>query len=119
MQTCVLKSPQDRAEEGFTGEWEGGREGTASCLSLSKSLNLSGPLALCLAMPAAPPSHPSDHSVCVTSAERPSLTANNQLRPSDVYVLSVIKYPSGLLGDQSHLGPASFPSSSHAIFLVG
>lgn len=72
-------------------ELEGWREGgKASCVTLCKSLNLSGPLASYLAIPAAP-SHPSDLSSDVSSSERTSLTLNDQFGPSGVHVLSVIK----------------------------
>lgn len=58
-------------------------------MTLGKSLNLSGPLAPFLAMPASL-SRPSDLSSFVTSSEGPSLTLNNQFGPGGVRALSVI-----------------------------
>lgn len=102
---------------GFVRGIRGLREdGKASCVTLCKSLNLSGPLAPYLAMPAAP-SHPSDLSSSVTSSEGPSLTLNNQFGPGGVHALSVIHY----LWFISRLGPlgqASFPFSSPVLSLL-
>lgn len=64
-------------------------------MTLYKSLNLSGPLALYLAMPAAP-SHPSDLGSYSTSSERPSLTLNKQFGLDGISVHSVIKCLFGL-----------------------
>lgn len=69
-------------------------------MTLCKSLNLSGPLAPYLAMPAAP-SHPSDLSSFVTSSEGPPLTLNAQFGPGGVHALSVIND----LGFILRLGP--------------
>lgn len=58
----------------------------ARCVTLSRFLNLSGPLAPALAMPAAS-SHPSDLGSYVTCSERPSLTLNDQFGCGGLYAL--------------------------------
>ena len=83
---------------GLLEDWREGGKAQVSHVTLNKSLNLSGPLALCLAMPAAP-SHPSDLGSYVTSSERPSLTLNNQFGLGGISTLSMIKCLSGLFSD--------------------
>lgn len=66
-----------------------GAKAQASCVTLNKSLNLSGPLALYLAMLAAP--SPADLGLYGTSSERLSLTLNYQFGLGDISALSMIK----------------------------
>lgn len=66
-----------------------GAKAQASCVTLNKSLNLSGPLSLYLAMLAAP--SPADLGLYGTSSERLSLTLNYQFGLGDISALSVIK----------------------------
>lgn len=71
-------------------DWREGAKAQASCVTLNKSLNLSEPLTLYLAMPAAP-SSPSDLGSYGTSSERISLTLNYQFGFGGISALSMIK----------------------------
>ena len=71
-------------------DWRDGVKAQAGCVTLNKSLNLSGPLALYLVMPAVL-SLPSDLGSYGTSLERISLTLNYQFGLGGISALSVIK----------------------------
>lgn len=71
-------------------DWRDGVKAQAGCVTLNKSLNLSGPLALYLVMPAVL-SLPSDLGSYGTSLERISLTLNYQFGLGGISAFSVIK----------------------------
>ena len=71
-------------------DWRDGVKAQAGCVTLNKSLNFSGPLALYLVMPAVL-SLPSDLGSYGTSLERISLTLNYQFGLGGISALSVIK----------------------------
>lgn len=96
----------------------GGREGRkaqVSSVTLNKSLNLCGPLALYLAVPAAP-SHPSDLGSYVTSSERPSLTLNKQFGFGGISTLSMIKMSLWFIFRLGPLGAGALPLLFTSVF---
>lgn len=96
-------------------DWREGGKAQVSPVTLNKSLNLSGPLALYLAVPAAP-SHPSDLGSYVTSSERPSLTLNNQFGFGGISTLSMIKMSLWFIFRLGPLGAGALPLLFTSVF---